>query len=272
MINVLFCGDARMQDGLLLATLSLLKHSSEPLHLYLLTATIPGYEVFPQSGADFLQTLVQKHDPRHQVTRIDITPQFQAQPPRANMDTIFTPYCMLRLYADLLPELPERLLYLDTDILCRRRFNDWYHQALDGIEFVGVLDHYGKWFFHHELSTFDYVNSGVLLLNLAEIRTTGLFAACRKRCAEQKLFMPDQSALNKLATVKILAPRRFNEQRKLHNSTVFQHFTTSFRLFPWIHTLTVKPWQVAAMHNQLHLHAYDDLLGDYQQLAPQMKG
>lgn len=34
------------------------------------------------------------------------------------MGTRFTPCCMLRLYADRIPELPDRLLYLDTDVLC----------------------------------------------------------------------------------------------------------------------------------------------------------
>jgi hypothetical protein len=81
------------------------------------------------------------------------------------------------------------------------------------------------------------------------------------------MFMPDQSALNKLAFTKRIAPRRFNEQRRLHADTVFQHFTTSFRIFPWIHTLTVKPWQVDQMHRKLKLHEYDDLLSQYQQIV-----
>lgn len=269
MINVLFCGDQHMRDGLLIASLSLIQHSQEPLHLYVLTATLPGYQALSVEFTDWLQQQVQQADARNRVTHIDATEQFLAAPPTANMDTSFTPYCMLRLYADLFDALPDRLLYLDTDIICRRRFGDWYHQDLRGVEFVGVLDHYGKWFFHHELSAFDYVNSGVMLLNLTQIRATGLFAACRKRCATTKMFMPDQSALNKLATVKMLAPRRFNEQRKRHSHTVFQHFTTSFRLFPWVHTLTVKPWQITAMHSQLHLHDYDELLNTYARLKPQ---
>lgn len=272
MINVLYCGDARMADGLLISMLALIKHTREPLHLYVLTAKLNDFEPISQDTVDFLQNQAQAADAKHQVTRIDATQVFEANPPTANLDTIFTPYCMLRLYADLLPELPDRLLYLDTDVLCRRRFGEFYHQDLAGVELVGVLDHYGKWFFHHEMATFDYLNSGVLLLNLKQIRATELFERCRTRCATQKMFMPDQSALNKLAVVKLIAPRRFNEQRKRHANTVFQHFTTSFRLFPWFHTLTVKPWEVQLMHEQLHLHDYDDLLATYQRLAPALKG
>lgn len=55
-------------------------------------------------------------------------------------------------------------------------------------------------------------------------------------------------------------------------SLALQDKVTVFRLFPWVHTLTVKPWQITAMHHELHLHAYDDLLWDYVRLAPIMKG
>lgn len=83
--------------------------------------------------------------------------------------------------------------------------------------------------------------------------------------------MPDQSALNKLVTSYQLVPRRFNEQRKLHNDTVFQHFTTSFRFFPLLRMITVKPWQVDRVYQQLKIHDYDDILDKYQQLVTQMK-
>ena len=78
--------------------------------------------------------------------------------------------------------------------------------------------------------------------------------------------MPDQSALNKLATAKRLEARRYNEQRKLREDTVFQHFTTGFRFFPVFHVLTVKPWQFDRVHEKLKLHEYDDLFAEYKQL------
>ncbi|MCI5575260.1 MAG: hypothetical protein MR379_06790, partial [Clostridiales bacterium] len=55
-------------------------------------------------------------------------------------------------------------------------------------------------------------------------------------------------------------PRIYNEQRKLHDDTIFQHFTTSFRFFPWLHAVSVKPWQVEKMHEVLGIHEYDGLL------------
>ena len=188
--------------------------------------------------------LMQKENPVHQFTRIDITNLFEANPPRANLTTMFTPYCMLRLYADLVPQLPDRMLYLDTDVICRRPFAAFYHESMTGVDIAGALDHYGKWWFHHRLMWFDYLNSGVLLMNLARIRADGLLARCRQLLQQRWLFMPD---------------------------TVFQHFTTSFRFWPRFRIVTVKPWQIHAVHQQLGLHEYDDLLKDYRRLAPKLK-
>ncbi len=274
MINVLFCGDQHAEDGVLITSLSLKKHVSEPLHLFILTMdkTVAGrhFAPFRRTTAALIRREMQAANPASEVDLIDGTPVFDATPPTANLTTRFTPLSMLRLYADQL-DLPDRLLYLDNDVICRQDFSAFYHQDLEKTELVGVLDHYGKWFFHNQWQAMDYLNSGILLLNLAEIKRTGLFAACRDLLAKQQFFMPDQSALNQLAREKRLAPRRFNDQRRLHADTVFQHFTTSFRFFPWVHTLTVKPWQVDAVHAQLHLYEYDDVLAEYERLAPALR-
>lgn len=61
-------------------------------------------------------------DPRHSVRLFNVTPLFGAEPPTANLGTRFTPCCMLRLYADLVPDVPDRVLYLDNDVVCRGDF------------------------------------------------------------------------------------------------------------------------------------------------------
>ena len=81
--------------------------------------------------------------------------------------------------------------------------------------------------------------------------------------------MPDQSALNKLASAKKIMPRKYNEQRILKEDTVLQHFTTTFRFFPWIHTVSVKPWEKEKMHSILKLYEYDELLEQYMAYARQ---
>lgn len=269
-MNILYCGDKNIGDGVMLSVLSLTKYVNEPLHIYILTmgyaAAEKTYEPLPRSLADFLDRRVKMQNAESSVTWIDAGALFAAEPPTANLGTRFTPCCMLRLYADQIDALPDRILYLDNDVLCRADIADLYAQDMDGCELCGVLDHYGKWFFKRNPLRLDYLNSGVLLLNLAEIRKTGLFAKCRERCAAKKMFMPDQSALNKLAVNKRIAPRRYNEQRKLQKDTALQHFTTSFRFLPWFHAVSVKPWQIDRMHKVLKLYEYDELLSEYLSL------
>ena len=235
-MNLLYCGDQNIQDGLLISILSLLKHEPDELHIYIMTMELhtaeKDYHAIPDRTISFLNQLVQRTNRHSFVKKYDCTALFERQIPRKNMGTRFTPYAMLRLFADQLPDLPARLLYLDSDVVCRKDPREFYHQDITDVEFVGVLDYYGRWFFHHSLTHLDYINSGVLLLNMEKINQNKLFERARERCVKRWMFMPDQSALNKLAQAKRIAPRKYNEQHQLHADTVFQHFTTSFKFFP----------------------------------------
>lgn len=267
-MNILFCGDEHAEDGVLIATLSLLKNTQASLHLYIFTMNTRHFHPFSKPAADFLRSLLKAKNKANSLKLVDCTGLFFKDPPLANMKTRFTPFAMLRLYADELPFLPARLLYLDDDVIIRRDLTDFYQQNLANVEIVGVLDCWGRFFFHNfqQRKAFDYLNSGVLLINLAEIKRTGLFRQVRHLVQTKRMLLPDQAALNKLATEKRIAPRRYNEQYRLHSDTVIQHFTTSFRFWPYLHTLTVKPWEIDRIHEVLHLHEYDNLLQDYLKL------
>ena len=269
-MNLLYCGDEKAEDGILISILSFLKHTEEQLNIYIMTMDLEtdekSFHAISDDAVRFLDRRVKQENPENSVVKIDAGDCFLADLPKANMKTRFTPYCMLRLFADEIPGLPDKLLYLDADVICRRDCGKFYHQDISGCELAGILDYYGKWFFRKNLFRMDYLNSGVLLLNMEQIRRDGLFRKCRKLCRGKKMFMPDQSAINRLAKEKRIQPGKYNEQRKLREDTVLQHFTTSFRFFPWLHTLTVKPWQIDKMHEKLRLHEYDDILEEYRML------
>ena len=135
----------------------------------------------------------------------------------------------------------------------------------------GSLDYYGKWFFKNKKIKFNYINSGVLLLNLEKIRQTKLFKRAREMCKEKKMFMPDQSSINKLSIGKKIEQRKYNEQRRLKKDTVFQHFTTSFRLLPFFHKVTIKPWNIEKVHKKLKIFEYDDILYGYMSIQKEIK-
>ncbi|WP_082409412.1 glycosyltransferase [Secundilactobacillus paracollinoides] len=273
-LDILYCGDDHMFSGLIISILSLTKHAQEPLNIYILTGQLYNrhqqFQALTDDHAAFLNQLVKRENVDSGVTKIDITTQFEADLPKANINTLFTPYSMLRLYSDLVPQFSDRILYLDADVVCRRPFEDFYHQSLAGTDFVGVLDHYGRWFFHHQQRAFDYINSGMLLMNLDMIRQDKLLARCRECCRKWPMIMPDQSAMNKLAKHKAFAPEKYNEQQDVQSDTVFQHFSTRWKLWPIVHTVSVKPWEVDKVHQQLHLHEYDDILAEYQEIMAEL--
>ena len=266
-MNVLYCGDGNIERGLIISVMSLLKNVSDELHVWVVTAEMDfnGKHISPvkEDVISSLSEYMWGYNCLNSITLIDVTEHFKKEVPTVNMGTRFTPFCMLRLFSDEVPEIPDKIMYLDNDVICRSDPSEFYNQDMTDYELAGVLDYYGGWLFRRNPFKRDYVNSGVLLMNMAKIRETGLFKKCRKRCCEKQMFMPDQSAINKLAVSKKICPRRFNEQRKLRSDTVMQHFTTSFRFFPYIRTVTVKPWDIERLHEVLKLNEYDDLLSEY---------
>lgn len=272
-MNLLYSGDANIADGVIISALSISRAVSEPLNIYILTAAVDWNGTHRDAlGTDFADHItphLQRHNPNTTIRIIDITEKFADELPDANMGTRFTPLCMLRLYADEVNELPDKILYLDNDVVCRADIAPFYHQNIDDYSMAGTLDYYGSHFFRQKFWRRDYLNSGVLLLNLERIRENGLFRDARQMCRTKKMFMPDQSALNKLCRDKKICDRRYNEQRRLSTDTALQHFTTSFRLFPYFHSVTVKPWNIEAVHETLGLHEYDRLLSEYTKIKTQ---
>ncbi len=266
-MNILYCGDRGVCDGIFLSALSLSKHASERLDFYILTASVEfgdkKHVAIDCAFAEKLRSALSGFD-GYSVSLIDLSERFAEYSPTANMGTRFTPLCMLRLYADTVPTLPDRLLYLDADVLCCADFSEMYHTPMESFDIAGVPDRYGKYFFGNILRH-DYFNSGVLILNMARIRENGLFEKCRAMCRDKKMFMPDQSALNKLAQKKRLS-KHCNEQGRIRRRTIFKHFTTYFKFFPYIHHVTVKPWQVDAMHDTLGIFEFDDILELYERI------
>lgn len=270
-MNVLYCGDKKIEKGLILSVLSLCQNTKDCLHIYVMTMEMHTnnrkYEAVSEACVELLRWHIMEKNIDSTVTRIMLDKDMADEILGENSDTRFTPFCMLRLLADKVDSLPDKLLYLDNDVLCRESPEELFGQDIEGFELAGVLDYYGSWLFRKKWYQRDYINSGVLLLNMKEIKENQLFTRCRELCREKKMFMPDQSAINKLAQKKKILPRKYNEQRRLKRSTCFLHFTTGFRLFPWLHTVTIKPWDLEGVHNKLKLHEFDDIYEVYEKVC-----
>ena len=95
--------------------------------------------------------------------------------PIAQMNSVIAPLYVTSPFADKMPQIPDKLLYLDVDILFNRDITLLYDMDIEGYEYAAARDHYGKY-----LVYFNYINAGVLLLNMKEIRRTGLFEKARE--------------------------------------------------------------------------------------------
>ena len=262
-MNILYCGDSNIKKGIELSVKSVIKYNKNPVNIFIVTANInfdgKSYKSIDERFAEKLRKTAKSTNEDSDVCLIDISEKFSSALPVANMDTRFTPLCMLRLFADEIEIIPDKILYLDADVLCLKTIDELYNQPIADFDLAGVLDRYGSWLFRKHIFHRDYLNSGVLLLNMEKIRSDGLFKRCREVCISKKMFMPDQSAINKLAVKKIL-PRKFNEQGKIKSETVFKHFATFFRFFPYFKAITVKPWEVEKVHKVLKLYCFDDII------------
>ena len=274
-VNLLYCGDENIEKGLIISIISIVRHYKGKLNIFILTASLESihrrYNVVNQDVVDYMDNYIKKVNPESSIKLIDTTELFDRFIPSANIDTRFTPMCMLRLFADQINDIPDKILYIDNDVVADKDISELYNEDVVGYEFAGVLDHYGSWFFRENVAKRDYLNSGVLLFNMKMVKETGLFEKCREKCQNEKMFMPDQTALNKLCVSKKILPRKYNEQKKNRKDTVLRHFTTGFRIFPWVRTITVKPWDIRRVHKVLKLYKYDDILKEYVKIYKKIK-
>ena len=139
-MNVLYCGDENIENGLIISVLSLLKNVKEKLNIYVLTMNLKDEKREIKSisnlSIDMLDEKVKKVNRESFVKKIDITELFEKELPAKNMETRFTPCCMLRLFVNKIPDMPDKILYLDTDVVCRQDCTEFYNQDISQYEIV----------------------------------------------------------------------------------------------------------------------------------------
>lgn len=265
MINVLFSGNDKVFDGILTCVLSILKRTTtkEPFRFYIYTMDVshikPEYTPIRDEKIEFLQSVVRDYNPENEVRKEDVTRiyrrEFAACP---NENAYCSPYTLIRLFADLVGGMPEKLLYLDVDILFNWDIRLLYDTDIERYEYAAARDHYGKYLLRP-----DYINAGVLLLNIKRIRETGLLEKARNLIKTKKLPFADQSAIFRSTTRKKLLPQKFNDQKFLHAHTVVRHFSKRLFWFPFPHTDNIKQWYVSKVHKVFGYYQFDDILYEY---------
>lgn len=271
MINVMFAGNSRVYDGILIASLSITKHCKEPITAYILTMDLtdknPDYQEISDVCIASLDKIYKLANKDSKVIKIDVRALYLSKLENSpNSESFYTPYALLRLLAEEIDEIPNKVLYLDADIVANGDISELYKINIDKYEIAGVRDYYGKVFFYP-----NYLNSGVLLMNMSRIRQTKLLSRALRLCQSKKVFLPDQTAINKYAKRKLILASKFNEQKKLSRNTIIRHFSMTIKFFPKFKTQNIKPWHIDNVHNILKITEFDDVLDQYKEIITKEK-
>ncbi len=272
MINILLSGNEKVFDGALTELISITNKTKEPITCYIFTMNLtrikPEYTSITKEQADFLDEVVKSKNPENSVKKIDVTDIYEKEFGGCKNENAYcTPYTLLRLLADLVLEIPDKILYLDIDMMVAQDLSKLYHIDISEYEYAAVKEKYGSIFIR-----WDYINAGMLLLNMKKIKETKLLEKARNLIKNKKLPFADQDAIFWSTTKKKLLPREYNEQRSFNRKeTVICHFCKRLLFFPYPQIENYKQWQIEAVHKVLKCFAYDDDLEEYVKLKAEFE-
>ena len=121
-MNLLLCGNKKVFDGVLTLLISIINKTKEFINVYIFTANItrinPDYTAIEDEKIEFIKEIVKSKNQKNNVKKIDVTEIYEKEFGHCKNENAYcTPYTLLRLLADLVPEIPEKILYLDIDMM-----------------------------------------------------------------------------------------------------------------------------------------------------------
>ena len=194
-MNILLCGNEKVFDGALTELISITNKTKSNITCYIFTMDLsrikPEYTSIKDEQIEYLDKVIKTKNPENEVIKVDVTEIYEKEFGYCkNEDAYCTPYTLLRLLADLVPNMPEKLLYLDIDMMVNGDISELYDTDITEYEYAAVKEKYGSVFIWP-----DYINAGMLLLNMKKIKKTGLLEKSRNLIKNKKLIFADQSAI-----------------------------------------------------------------------------
>lgn len=266
-MNLLLCGNEKVFDGALTELISITNKTKEVVTCYIFTMELtrikPEYTSIKDEQIEFLDKVIKTKNPENSVIKIDVTDLYEKEFGKCKNENAYcTPYTLLRLLADLVPEMPDKILYLDIDMMAGDDISKLYNIDISDYEYAAVKEKYGS-----VLIWPDYINAGMLLFNMKKIKETKLLEKARCLIKTKKMLFADQDAIYKATTKKLLLPRIYNEQSKFNKKdTVICHFCKRLLLRPYPHTENYKQWHIEEVHKVLKCYAFDKDLEEYVKL------
>ena len=102
MINIMFAGNYKVYDGILIASLSILKYCKETITAYVLTMDLSeqeeSYKAISPSHIEKLNEIYKQTNEQSQVILVDVKDLFLRELDKSpNKKSFYTPYALLRL-------------------------------------------------------------------------------------------------------------------------------------------------------------------------------
>ena len=136
MINIMFAGNYKVFDGILIASLSILKHCKEEINMYLLTMDLreinDDYREISSKDINTLQKLYSDKNKNSKVIKVDVKDIYLKELAKSpNSESFYTPYALLRLLADKIVIIPDKILYLDAHVVINGDIKELYDINVD---------------------------------------------------------------------------------------------------------------------------------------------
>ena len=255
-----------MYEGVLLSTLSVAHVARKPIVAYILTADIKtrrkSFKAFQNEQAERIENILKKYNPCNRVVVKDVKTLFDSLFGKSvNVSSGYTPYAFMRLLLDKMDDMPSMLLYMDTDTIAMKDVDSIFDIDMADYDIGLVQDAVGKHYFGKR-----YGNSGILLINLDNVKKHGTFEKARWRVNHIRMFMPDQTALNIVcgrAKTKLMLPLEYNEQLDTHENTIIRHYCKRMYWLPVVHNVNIKPWDIERFRKRFGEDAHKELIDEF---------
>ncbi len=267
MIKIVYSCNDKYFVGLFLSILSIAKRCKQQIYFYILTGNFldlnKSYSALSNRHYLLLNKLVKKYNKNSycQIINCEKNALKYLTNKKNLFNKKFSPYASLRLLLDLYPILDKKIIYLDIDTMACGNIEELFNIDITNYEFAAA----NNWWLRRILSK-NTINTGVLLINMLQARTTNLFSEARNVFNSKRLFWPDQTSINKAKTKFLLFPDdqyRFNRQSKrLYPNDIIKHFCAG----PWGWPISnnIKQWETDKVHKYLKIFCFDEDFAIYR--------
>ena len=217
MINIFYCTDDKFFKQQLVSLISLKNTTKEELNVINLNVECKKLNKHSKKMTDeqtaFLDGLLKTVNKNSSFRSIDVSNLFEevmVKGPNLNWK-FYSYFVTIRLIADLVKEIPDKVLYVDADVIFNKDVKELFDIDIEKVEIAGRRDK-GR--------IFNYMQSGVMLMNMALIRKTGLLERARKLVTTKKYLYIDMTPMNIACKKRLILPKKYNNYKYNENNII----------------------------------------------------